>query len=292
MKVVIKSVLECATDLYKFVLLPPSLENTRKKRKTQARKLENGPDLPIRKKKRYRRRPMPIQSQQTKDGWAVSTNEQKGIYYATKVTEDEITDVECYEEPVNTNPSPEVPEDDKARISELEKQLEELKKSLSSFQSQPPPPPASAYTNLPPPPPPIALQPKAVLSMPRLDDTNMFTPCYDSPCAPVTVPAPDFDQIQQENPKPLALPLPTPPPPPPPPMCKSETITDTQLVRVVPSGLHRTQSITDLIKSGEASKSVLRKVEVTRSPGGTPVKAPAPENFLAKALRLKFRVCY
>lgn len=285
MKVIVTRVLNCAADLYKYALIPPTLETTRQIRR---QRLLNKPSTTIKKKTKRRKKTLVSRPCTNKENWAISENQQKGIYMATKIAEDEEDPMEDVETaPESEKPKSAQSDSDRERILELEKQLELLKNSLATLNN------SNTSVNMsqtilptPPPPPPLKNQ-SQTFGQQTLNDT--MTPSLTSPPVANRVPAPNFDQL--ETPQKLTQTVvksKTPPIPPPPPAI-TRCLTETQLCRSVPSGLQRTQSITDLIVSGKASTAMLRKVDVNRSPGGTPIKV-VKENFLAKALRLKFKV--
>ena len=322
MKELVDGVLDKVSGFYRYLLVPPSIEGTRQRRRLALRmkNTDNGPTRAIRKKKRIRRRRGPMVQEapsEVQSGWAMSRNDNKGIFFATKVSEEneeealmkEDTPASPASSPVKDPASPvsqSTPGDgEQTRINQLEAELAELKKSLAAFSggasapstsapnptSMPPPPP-SAFQNLPPPPPSIALRapPVRVPSVPS--DNSMLTPCIHSPGGPGRLPAPNFDQMDSPA---------SPPPPPPLPSLEemqagpkpARLMDASALAHVVPSGLHRTQSLTDMIASGKAHKSTLRRTSTARSPGGTPLRHRNGNNdsFLAQAIRKKFQVC-
>ena len=310
---VIQSLVNCASDLYKYALLPPSLETTRRKRELSLNPSKATKTI---KKKQQSRVPRNrrMKTTETKGDWAVSNNA-NGLYFAAKVNEGELSDYEDnMGDEMNNNfknnhhsPSPSMSTSkdtdiDKERILQLEAQLEDLKRSLASMKPQNnnnnnnmPPPPPSAFQNLPPPPPSIVLpKPIAVKSVP--EDT--MTPSFSTPKLSISsVPPPNFDQqtiISTPSPKKI-INIPIPPPLPndvkKTVVSKSMSFSEANLCRNVPSGLMRTQSITDLIANGIVSKNTLKRAPITCSPGGTPIKMNnnSSETFLAKALRKKFQ---
>lgn len=165
----------------------------------------------------------------------------------------------------------------KERISQLEQELQELKRAL---QAQ-----LQLGTVLPIP-PEITTQP------PTQSLYSVSTPNLSSAAELVAIPPPDFNKRATPKESTHSTPHVIPPlPPPPPPVKRASEFkrlsksTAMPMPQPEPVG----QTLSKLFQSG--SMPALRKPQgITRSPGGTPVRVKENDNFLANAIKKKFHV--